>query len=233
MSILFPLGLLLLLGFVSFATYRTGQLLRTWTPEENLLLAPFETIARLGMIGFCVVLGLLSGRGPTALGWVPADIRGDIAIGLAAGLLVSLALLLPSLWVRRHRPQWYSDVVLRSIRPRSRRQWPLVLLALIPVALLEELIFRSLLLGGFSPYVNVIFFAIAASILFGLLHMPQGEWGVIGVTLAGLVFSALFLWRESLWVVVVAHWAANAIQLAQAQWLEPISREAGGEGMTR
>lgn len=216
----FTIGLVLLLGFVCFATYRTGQMLATWKPDQNLLLLPFENIARLVMIGVAIGLGIISGRGPEALGWVSAQPLADILIGLVVGVSVSLVLLMPSLWVKRHRPQWQSDVVLESIRPRSRRQWPLVVLALIPVALLEELLFRSLLLGGFAPYVNVLWFAVAASILFGLLHRPQGEWGVAAVTAVSLVFSALFLWRTSLLLVTAAHWMANVTQLVQAAWLE-------------
>lgn len=218
--LLFGLGLSLLLGFVCFATYRTGQVLATWKPDQNLLLLPGENIVRLVMIGIAFGLGAISGRGPEALGWVTAQPWEDMLIGLAVGLGISLALLLPSLWVKRHRPQWQSDVVLESIRPRNRRQWPLVLLALIPVALLEELLFRSLLLGGFEPVVNIWWFALAASIVFGLLHRPQGEWGVAAVTVVSLVFSALFLWRHSLLLVVAAHWMANVAQLAQAAWLE-------------
>jgi membrane protease YdiL (CAAX protease family) len=216
MMTLFIVGLLLLLAFISVATYRTGQLLKVWRPEENLLLLPIENLARLGMIGLAVVLGLSSGRGPAALGWLPTTPVTDGLLGLLIGPFIALLILPPTLWVRRHHPDWYSDVVLQTIRPRRLREWPAVILALLPVALLEELIFRSLLLGGFAPYVNVVFFAVAASIYFGLLHRPQGEWGVAVVTVVGLVFSALFLWRNSLLLVVVAHWSANVTQLLLA-----------------
>ncbi len=219
----FSIGLFLLLGFISFATYRTAQLLETWKPAnatENLLLLPFENLARLVMIGVAVGLGLLSGRGPEALGWLPQQPWTDVLIGVAIGVTVSIILLPPSLWVKRRHPQWQSDAILNSIRPRTRRQWPLVLLALVPVALLEEMLFRSLLLGGFAPYVDVMWFAVAVSIFFGLLHRPQGEWGVLAVTLVSLVFSALFLWRHSLLLVVTAHWAVNVGQLLLAEWME-------------
>lgn len=219
MSPLFLIGLLALLTFISFATYRTGQLLRSWQPEENLLLMPFENAARLGMIALCVGLGWLSGRGAAGLGWLPAQPLADIGLGVAAGLGLSLALLPMGLWVRRYRPAWYSDVVMQAVMPRTRREWPLVILAFLPTALLEELLFRSLLLGGFAPFVDVLYFAVAVSIFFGLLHLPQGEWGVVGVTLVALALSALFLWRQSLLVVVMAHWVANVAQLVQAWWL--------------
>lgn len=218
MMALFVVGMVLLLAFISVATYRTGQLLKVWRPEENLLLVPIENLARLGMIGLAVALGLIGGRGPAALGWLPAAPVADTLLGLLIGPLIALVILPPTLWVRRRHPEWYSDVVLQTIRPRRPREWPAVVLALLPVAVLEELIFRSLLLGGFAPYVNVVFFAVAASIFFGLLHRPQGEWGVAVVTVVGLVFSALFLWRHSLLLVVIAHWSANVTQLILAEW---------------
>jgi membrane protease YdiL (CAAX protease family) len=217
MLILFTIGMLIMLGFVSFATFRTSEILKTWTPEENLLLIPAENIVRLVMIAVCVGLGFLSPVGIKELGWIPTDPLGDIGIGVVVGLGISLVAGPLTVWVIRHHPEWYSDVVLQSILPRSRREWPLVILALLPTVLLEELLFRSLLLGGFGPYVNILFFAVAASILFGLLHRPQGEWGVAAVTVVALILSALFLWRVSLLVVVVAHWVTDIAQLVQAE----------------
>ncbi|MCO6450762.1 MAG: CPBP family intramembrane metalloprotease [Caldilineales bacterium] len=225
MPILFLFGLSVVLAFISFATFRTGQLLQVWKPDVNLLLLPWENVGRVALIGICFGLGWISGRTPAELGWVSPDPLKDAGIGVALGLAIVLVLLFPELLVKRYRPQWHSDVVLQSIRPRSRRQWPLVMLALVLVALLEELIFRSLLLGGLAPYVNVLFFAIAASILFGLLHLPQGIWGVIAVIIVSLIFSGVFLWQLSLLLVVIAHWTVNVGQLALAQWLDV--RETG------
>ncbi len=220
MPILFSLGMLVMLGFVSYATFRTSDVLKTWTPEENLLLIPSENIVRLVMIALCIGLGLVSPVVPKALGWIPADPLGDIGIGIVVGISISVVTAPLTVWVIRHHPEWYSDIVLRSIQPRTRREWPLVILALLSAVLVEELLFRSLLLGSFSPYVNILYFAIAASILFGLLHYPQGEYGVVIVTVAALILSALFLWRESLLVIVVAHWVTNIGQLIQAERYE-------------
>ena len=213
MSPFFLIGLIGLLVFISLATWRTNQVLKEWVPEENILLSLPENLARLALIVLAIGLGFLSGESYRTLGWLPPDPLGDIAIGLGVGLLVPLVLYYPSKWVETHHPQWYSDVVVRSIRPRSSREWPWVVLALLPIALMEELLFRSLLLGAFVPHVNIIYFVIGVSVFFGLLHMPQGEWGVIGVILVSLLFSVLFLWRESLLVVVIAHWLMNVMQL--------------------
>jgi membrane protease YdiL (CAAX protease family) len=213
MSPFFLVGLIALLVFISLATWRTNQVLKDWVPEENVLLSLPENLARLALIALSVGLGFLSGESYRTLGWLPPDPLGDIAIGLGVGLAVPLLLYYPSKWVETHQPRWYSDVVVRSIRPRSTSEWPWVVLALIPIALMEELLFRSLLLGAFAPHVNILYFVIGGSVFFGLLHMPQGEWGVIGVILVSLLFSVLFLWRESLLVVVIAHWLMNVMQL--------------------
>jgi len=209
----FLIGVIALLTFIGLATWRTNQALKTWTPEENILLSKPETIARLVIILICVGLGFLSREDLHTLGWLPQHPLGDVALGVAAGILLPLLLYYPSRWVEQHHPEWYSDVVVRSIRPRNRAQWPWVILALLPVALLEELLFRSLLLGAFSPHVNIVAFLIGVSIIFGLLHLPQGEWGVVGVILISLVLGALFLWRQSLLLVVIAHWLINIMQL--------------------
>lgn len=213
MSLYFLTGLLAILVFIGLATWRTNQILKVWEPEENLLLSLPENLARLGIIALAVGLGFLSGESLRTLGWTPPDPLGDIVIGIGVGVLTPLMLYFPSKWVETHHPEWYSDVVVRSIRPRSSREWPWVVLALFPIALMEELLFRSLLLGAFTPHVNILYFVIGVSVVFGLLHLPQGEWGVIGVILVSLILSVLFLWRESLLVVVIAHWLMNVMQL--------------------
>ena len=218
MSVLFVFGLLVILTFIAYATYRTNQALQVWTPEENLLLSLPENIARFVFIALGVGLGFLSREDFHTLGWQPLDPLGDIFIGIGLGVILPLLLYYPSRWIETHHPEWYSDIVVKSIRPRHPGQWPWVILALLPVALMEELYFRSLLLGAFAPHVNIVAFVIGVSVIFGLLHIPQGEWGVVGVILVSLVLSVVFLWRESLLVVVIAHWLMNTVQLVLEAW---------------
>ena len=52
---------------------------------------------------------------------------------------------------------------------------------------------------------NGVISFIVASLLFGLLHIYQKVWGVIGATLLGLGFSLLYLMTGSIWVVMVVH----------------------------
>jgi membrane protease YdiL (CAAX protease family) len=55
------------------------------------------------------------------------------------------------------------------------------------------------------------------SLLFGLMHWPQGGWGIAGATLVGVFISILFLGTGSLWAALAAHYALNVHQLIAAR----------------
>jgi membrane protease YdiL (CAAX protease family) len=50
----------------------------------------------------------------------------------------------------------------------------------------------------------VVAFTLAA-VLFGLLHLYQKFWGVLGATILGLAFSVVYLLSNSIVVVIVIH----------------------------
>ncbi len=217
---IFVTGTLGLLGLISYGTFATARLLRQWQPDRNLLLLPAENFMRLIFIALCLLLGTLSGVPQTKLGWVPTALWQQMAAGIFWGTLLAICFY----WSTRYLLQWggerfYSAVVMRAIVPQDRRELLLTLLAMGPVVLLEELLFRSLLLGGFSVVLPVPLLLVGWSILFGLLHSPQGLWGMLGSGLAGLLFGVLFLQQGSLLLPLVAHYVANALQLIQAMRL--------------
>jgi membrane protease YdiL (CAAX protease family) len=113
---------------------------------------------------------------------------------------------------------------MKAILPRNPREQILVPLALLPAALLEELLFRSLLLGGFSLFAPPLLLAAVFSLLFGLMHSPQGRFGIVVTAVVGFLLCLLFLWRWSLLPTVVAHYVINLRQLRTAEtqrdWLE-------------
>lgn len=216
--LLFVILTLGLTAFIGWGTYQTALALRRWQPDRNLLLLPAENVLRLGLIVICVGLGQLSGLPATTLGWTTAQPLADIAIGVVAGVALSLALTWASrMAVERWGQAIYSPLVILNVLPRSRGEWVLVLLALVPAVALEELLFRSLLLGGLSPWIPAGLLVLGFSLLFGLMHLPQGALGVAGTALAGCALSLLFLWRGSLLVPLVAHYVADVSQLAQAE----------------
>ncbi len=217
-NLLFLLCLTALLAALAYATVRTGQLLRTWTPDRNLMLSGPENVFRLALIAVCLLLGFTLGPGSATLGLRSTEPVADVALGLACGLVLS-AIVAGAGWLieRAWGADVYNDVVLCAILPRSRREWVGVLLALLPAALLEELLFRALPLAGLAWLIAPRWLLWPLSVGFGLLHWPQGSWGVLGATLAGVVFGLLFLFTGSLWVPLAAHYVLNVTQLLLAQ----------------
>jgi hypothetical protein len=58
------------------------------------------------------------------------------------------------------------------------------------------------------------------ALFFGLLHWPQGAWGVVGTTLAAIALSVLFLVTGSLWPPLAAHYVLDVSQVVVAKWME-------------
>ncbi|HPO15012.1 MAG TPA: CPBP family intramembrane metalloprotease [Candidatus Hydrogenedentes bacterium] len=81
------------------------------------------------------------------------------------------------------------------------RRWPLVLLVvLVPFA--EEIYFRGLLLDHIATHVNKVAAVILVSVLFGLLHFPQGHGVLLGVCSIGLCVLTLRT-QQVAWAIVL------------------------------
>lgn len=215
-------GLVLALtGLIGYSTFATAQLLRQWRPEGNLLLLPGEHGVRLVLIGLCWGLGRMSGLPAPVLGWTFPRVGEQLVWGGILGLGLALFFVLSTRWlVGRTGERFYSSTIIAYILPANGREALLIPLALVPVVLLEELLFRSLWIGGMGLALPPLFLWLVAALLFGLLHSPQGAWGVAGAALAGLIFGALFLWQGSLLMPMAAHYVANLVQIFYAARLQ-------------
>jgi membrane protease YdiL (CAAX protease family) len=216
-DLLFLAGVLILLALVAISTVRTGRLLRTWVPPFNPLLSLPDNAVRLVLIAAGIGLGIAFGPRPAALGWTTAHLGRDLILGVAAGgVMAAFFALAGQLAVRRWGPEVYDDRLLRCILPASQREWPGVVLALLPAAALEELLFRSLPLGGLGWLVAPYWLMWPLAVFFGLLHWPQGSWGVGGTSLAAILLALLFLATGSIWPPLAAHYVMNLLQVAVA-----------------
>lgn len=226
--IIFVVGTLVLLAMISWATYRTAQVLADFPPAVNLLLLPSENLVRIVLIGLCIGLARVSGLPPMQFGWAPARPALDIATGCMVGLLVALPLPhLTRIAVERFGKQIYSPLVILAVMPRTRRQWVWVPLALVSAVLLEELLFRALLIGGFGAFAPSVLLVLVWSMLFGAMHLPQGTLGMVAATALGLVLSALFLVTQNWLAPFAAHYVINILQIIWAShdksWLDTFS----------
>ena len=110
---------------------------------------------------------------------------------------------------------------MKNIMPRTRPEWLLVPAALGLAVLLEELLFRSLLLGGLSLTVPVPLLVVGFSAIFGLMHSPQGALGVVLTAVLGMWLSLLFVWSGGLILPLTAHYVINFLQLLKARMSGP------------
>ena len=208
---------LLLTAALAYFSYRSAQVLPYLPPDTNVLLSLPDVVARLVVVLVCIGLGVWSGAGAARLGWVWSNAPLDIALGAGIGLVAHLALYPATLWAARVLGERaYSPLILRHILPRTRRQWLLVPLAFVVAVLLEELLFRSLLVGALSLVAPALLLAVLGAVVFGAMHLPQGWLGAVVSGVVGLGLSLLFLASGSLLVPFAAHYAFNLAQIVRA-----------------
>ena len=217
--------ILLFTGLIAWMTYRSYLLIKQVTIEANLLLSLPESIARLVLVGFCLFLAWLSGLTLTQLGLVVEHPCRTIGWGLAIGLIVQLTTNLITIQtIKIFGRDIYSPWLIQNILPRRSSEWPLVALAFIPPVLMEELLFRTLLIGVFRDILTLPILILVTSIVFGLMHQPQGKLGMIIAGVINVVFCILFVWSGQLLLTFVAHYTINCLQIVfafhQRTWLE-------------
>jgi membrane protease YdiL (CAAX protease family) len=217
--LLFVILTLLLLGFVGYGTYRTAQLLPSWPADLNPLLQPAENVLRFILIAICIGLGFLSGQSWATLGWQIPEPLAQVAWGILWGIVIAAVYILSTRWiVDKSGGRYYTPNVVRVIIPRSRRQLLAIAAVMISIVLLEELLFRSLFLGGFSPLLPTWALLAAGGVIFGLMHSPQGWWGMAAIALGGIVLGLMFVVAQSILMPAVAHYVANMVQISYAYW---------------
>ena len=211
--LLFVALTLVITTIVGYGAFTTARLLRHWQPQENMLLLPAENVLRTTLLVVCLLLGRGSGLPPETLGWQLPNAGAQVLTGTLTGLgLAALFVGIGQLVTRYTHTNLYRPI-LALLVPRTRREARLLPFALLLSVLFEEILFRSLLIGGLSPLLPTAWLIVGFSVVFGLLHSPQGAWGMVGAGAAGALFGLLFLWQQSLLTPFVAHYVANGAQI--------------------
>lgn len=219
------LAIIILSAFLAWVTYRSNLLLKEYQPNFNLLLSPPELIMRVLLAGLCLALAWSSDLPASQLGLISRNPLQTVGWGAGIGVVIVLIVNLLTTWsINRFGRHIYSPLVIRNILPRRPREWGLVALAFMPAVAMEELLFRTLWLGGFSEIVPIPPLIIGTSLLFGLMHQPQGSLGMIIAGSINALFSILFIWSGELLLPLTAHYVVNLLQLIlayrQKGWLE-------------
>ncbi len=111
----------------------------------------------------------------------------------------------------------YAETLRQSLAPQDATGWAGLLFGVLPViALVEELVFRGILIGGMAAAVALPLpvLVIASSVAFALGHGLQGAGGVLVTGILGVFLGAVFVVTESLLVVAVAHYVVNVLEFA-------------------
>lgn len=90
----------------------------------------------------------------------------------------------------------------------------LIVMVLVAAPLVEELVYRGLLLGGLSTRLRAEVAIVASAAIFALIHFRPVEYP--GLFVAGLVFAGCATYSGRLGMAVAAHLGFNAIGLLGA-----------------
>lgn len=204
---------------IAWLTHRTYLLLPYLDPDFNVLLSLPETISRLVLVGMCLALAWLSGLPAGQLGLISGNLWWSAGVGAVIGLAAQLVVFgLTTLAINRFGRHIYSPWLILNILPRRPAQWLWVALAFIPPVVMEELLFRSLWLGGFSQTLPLWLLVLGTSLAFGWMHQAQGKLGMIMAGGLNVLLSLVFIWTSQLLVTIVAHYTLNMIQLLAAHF---------------
>ena len=184
--------------------------------------------AAFGVV-FCVVTVAVSGH-DGGLGW-PSDATDRLAAAvLLAAVVAIVALALAVLVAKAFDPsaldprrQWDRLAFLIPHSARERRLWPVMCVA---VGVLEELVYRSVLVLLVASMLDVSpwWLVVPVALVFGRAHAFQGWLGVAVSAGLGTAFGVLTVALGTVWPAVVLH----ALWDLRLLWLtEPDQRPAG------
>jgi len=203
--------------FIAWMTYRSNLLLKEIELDFNVLTSLPEVISRILFVGICLFFAWLSGLPASELGLTTTNFWRSIGLGFGIGVITQLVVNTVTILAITHfGKQIYSAWLIRNILPRRGIEWVWVALAFIPSVLMEELLFRSLLLGTFQTLVPIPILIIGTSLIFGFMHQPQGKLGMIVAGAINILFSVIFIWTGELLVPFAAHYTINVLQIMVA-----------------
>ncbi|HEY9131772.1 MAG TPA: type II CAAX endopeptidase family protein [Dyella sp.] len=108
------------------------------------------------------------------------------------------------------------DIKLLSARAPQAYKALLAMLAIIVAPLVEEVLFRGVLLSAWLRRLPVAWAVAATATLFALVHLPDLKYlwyGLPNLAMLGAAFAWLRLRSGSLWPAVVAHGMNNLVSL--------------------
>lgn len=155
---------------------------------------------------------------PPGFGFAAPRQASFYAIACLLGLILPFAGGLLTQWLAQGH-EVSQDIKQLGAQASPLLRFPLALLVVTAGPLVEELLFRGVLLSAAMRYVPAGTASFATALLFASVHLPDLGflwYALPNLLLLGLVLAWLRLQSESIWPAVIAHSVNNA--LAVVSW---------------
>lgn len=155
---------------------------------------------------------------PPGFGFAAPKQPSFYAIALLLGLILPFAGGLLTQWLAQGH-EVSQDIKQLGAQASPLLRFPLALLVVTAGPLVEELLFRGVLLSAAMRYVPAGAASFATALLFACVHLPDLGflwYALPNLLLLGLILAWLRLQSESIWPAVIAHSVNNA--LAVVSW---------------
>jgi membrane protease YdiL (CAAX protease family) len=189
------------------ATRSRQRVYRRWLAESVVIMGGMSAVV---LLATWTLLGpaLRDTQRWAPVAWLRAALDSPAGAGFAAGASVAfvVGLVLPLVLLRGRVDEIPAIGDIRALLPRNREELPYGLGLGLSAGVFEETMFRlgmPALIFGIVPDGPAAF--LAASLVFGLLHVYQRWTGVLFATLLGLVLSALYVVTGVIVVPILVH----------------------------
>jgi membrane protease YdiL (CAAX protease family) len=132
-------------------------------------------------------------------GWLGPTLVISVAVALLGGAVLGIVL-------ARSETEVPAIGDVQALLPRNRAELKYGAALAINAGVVEELLFRlamPALVFGFTA--NAIAAVVVSILIFGALHVYQGAAGIIGATIIGAVFMAIYVATGSIVLAIVVH----------------------------
>lgn len=131
------------------------------------------------------------------------DVARDIGTGLAFWLLWMVALMV---FAKLSGPRHRTPEIVRAMLPRTGLEFALWIGLSATAGFCEEVMYRGYLQQQFLAMSRSLPVTIVGQgLLFGFVHIYQGLFAAITISIIGMLFGSLAAWRKSLRPGIVAH----------------------------
>lgn len=173
----------------------------------SFVLTALSVIARdVGLVALVLYFLWRNGEPVKSIGWKPRHAPREIGLGLL--------LFVPFFFLTNFVEQLLSGLgfsgpapgAMSMLVPHGSGQLILGAVLVTIVAVSEETIFRGYLILRLATATRSIGMAVVLStIIFGMGHGYEGAAGLVTVTVMGLIFALVYLWRGSLLAPITLH----------------------------